>query len=152
MRIRYRAAALAATAAAVMTLGLMGAGAAAAATRAGNHICETNFTSLCLYSEGYQAQVHVQSTGSLTNFVAENFDGDYAEYKQNGTSNCLQVHDGYVWLNTCASGKSSELWVVNGGGQLVSDYNGDCMEAPNTWLIFGTCSDHNSTSYWIGTA
>lgn len=150
MRIRYRAATVVA-ATAITALGL-GASAAQAASRAGDHICETYASSQCLYSEGFQAQVHVQSSGSLTNFVATNFSGVYAEYQQSGTSRCLQPHDGYVWVNTCTSGKASELWKVNGSGQLVNDYDGECMEAPNTWLIVGTCSNDNITSYWTGTA
>jgi hypothetical protein len=55
-------------------------------------------------------------------------------------------------LGDCTSGRASQLWEVNSAGQLVNKYNGTCMEAPNDALIDGTCSDHLSSTYWIGTA
>jgi hypothetical protein len=153
--IRYRIATGAAALALAM-VGVIGTGAAGASAASGDHICELSSQSLCLHTEGL-GQLHVQSTGSLTNFSAINAGGPggvYFEYEQAGTKDCL-VHasNGDVEMAACKAGTATQLWEVNSKAELVNDSGGECMAAPNLFTIVESCGDSSSTNNtWSGTA
>jgi hypothetical protein len=149
--IRYRIA-TGAAALALAFFGVIGTGAAVASAASSNHICEESSQSLCLFSEGLSKQLHVQKTGSLTNFSAINAGGPggvYFEYEQAGTKNCIAHVGGNVEMAACKAGATTQLWKVS-GAELVNDSGGECMGAPNLFTIVETCGGPSDT--WAGTA
>lgn len=152
--IRYGIAGAAALALALA--GVIGTGGARASAASGDHICNLSSQSLCLFSEGLSRQLHLQTTGSLTNFSAINAGGPggvYFEYEQASTKNCIARVGGDVEMAACKAGATTQLWVVNSKAELVNDSDGLCMAAPNLFTIVESCGDNpNTNNTWAGTA
>ncbi len=150
MKINYRLAAMA-SAITIMATGVIGAFAAAPASATVKTTWCLKNSTICLYSEGYDNQVRTSSNG--TDFIRTyptSFEGQPAyQWRQAGTSNCLEFDaqgGDIVRMDTCVSGRASQIWRTTADGSMVNDYatglygQQACMSDPNGFIYVYDCT------------
>jgi hypothetical protein len=153
MKIRYRLAAIVSAVALTGPALLASAGTASAVTE--HYIC-LNSSALCITSNGSGNPV---GTSPGTNFATEypeTTNGhEYVEFYQVGTNACLADSGAKVYLETCTSGDSRELWwndanvpeLQNLYATLHYGYP-ECMSDGYPDIIVEGCGTAGSGAYW----